>query len=72
VENMKGVETMLINVYNNNNLVFTGTLDKFLSDNQEDEFLITECQKLNNSNVIEFKHFHSGDWKAELITVYKV
>ena len=58
---------MLINVYNDDDLVFTGHSVNFAKDNDYDEDvleMIQECIKNGNS---ERDFFHSGNWKLENI-----
>lgn len=55
---------MNIKVYNNDDLVFQGSLEQFLEDNQFDEWLVEECAKLQNQNIVEFSYFN-GEWRIE-------
>jgi hypothetical protein len=58
---------MNITVYNDGELVHTGTLDEFLGDNGNDEWLTEQCARLETSERIEFDDFHSGNWVVERI-----
>lgn len=53
---------MEIKVYCDEDLVFTGPLEQFLTDNDNDEWLTEKCSKLPNT--VEFSEF-SGDWRIE-------
>lgn len=57
---------MLIKVFNDDEKVFEGLLKQFLEDNDNDEWLVNECKKLQLNNYIEFEE-HSGHWKVEKI-----
>lgn len=52
---------MEIMVYNDGNEVFKGPLVEFLADNDNEEWLVVECKKLETESKIEFREF-SGDW----------
>lgn len=56
---------MNIRVYNDNALVFSGTLEKFLEDNQYDPDVVEECKQLQYKDVITMNFFHSGEWRIE-------
>jgi hypothetical protein len=58
---------MTIKVYNDGNEVFHGPLSQFLADNDNDEWLMEECSKLEGVNQVEFSDMHSGDWRIEKI-----
>lgn len=51
-----------VKVYNNNKLVFTGTLLGFLEDNQFDEELLEICKGLLTNSEVNFSYF-SGEWR---------
>jgi|GEM_PF-2636800 len=53
---------MNIRVFNDGKEVFTGPISEFLEDNDHDEWLTKECEKLNSTDVVEFREI-SGDWR---------
>ena len=55
---------MDIRVYNDGLKVHEGTLEKFLQDNANDEWLTAECAKLNVQPRVAF-HEISGEWIIE-------
>ena len=55
---------MNIRAFNNGIKVHEGTLDAFLRDNDNDEWLTAECAKLNVQHRVEFREI-SGDWVIE-------
>ena len=57
--------TMDIKVYNDGELVHTGTLAEFLSDNENGEWLAEQCAGLESQHRVEFEDFHSGEWIIE-------
>lgn len=57
---------MNVKVYNDGKEVFSGSVSQFLADNDNDEWLTKECEKLNKVNHIEFREI-SGDWRIEKI-----
>jgi hypothetical protein len=57
---------MIIKVLCNNENVFKGTLEQFLLDNDNEEWLVNECNNLRNNNKIEFNEI-SGNWIIEKI-----
>jgi ABC-type uncharacterized transport system ATPase subunit len=52
---------MLIKVYNDGQLVHDGELQDFLNDNENDEWLTEEMEKLEEQQTVEFNAF-SGHW----------
>ncbi len=57
---------MKIKVYNNGELVHSGTLGAFLADNDHDEWLAEQCAAAWEDEIrIEFDNFHSGNWVIE-------
>lgn len=52
---------MDIKVFNDGEEVFDGPLEQFLLDNDNDEYLVSECAKLNSTDQIELNEF-SGHW----------
>lgn len=61
---------MNITVYNDGELVHTGTLDEFLSDNDGDEWLVEQCAGLESKGRVEFEDFHSGNWVIERVVEF--
>jgi len=57
---------MVIKVTCDGENVFEGTLEKFLLDNDNEEWLVNECKKLENHDGISFSEI-SGDWVIEKI-----
>ncbi len=55
---------MDIKVYNDGELVHTGTLAEFLADNDGDEWLTEICAGLENSDRVDFTEI-SGEWVIE-------
>lgn len=57
-----------IRVYNDNRLIFEGSLNEFIKDNEDaDEFIQEELQKLYTQDTVEIECFHSGSWKIETV-----
>ena len=52
---------MKIIVFNDNKIVFEGSLHQFLLDNQNDEWLTSECEQLKYYENIELNEI-SGTW----------
>lgn len=68
-ENPETDSNLYVNVYNDNILVYTGSINCFFEDNQYDEDVIFYCKDLTdgNTDVVEFLEF-SGHWKVEKIS----
>ena len=62
--------TVNITVYNNGELVHSGTLAAFLADN-DDEWLAEQCEGLEEAGRVEFSAF-SGDWVVERQDVARI
>lgn len=58
---------MKVKVFIDENEVFTGTLNKFLQDNDNDEWLVDECRKIHEQDVVEFEDFHTGKVRSEKV-----
>ncbi|MSU03107.1 hypothetical protein [Tissierella pigra] len=56
-----------IKAYNDNRLVFEGSLNEFIKDNEDDLDLATEVAKLDHQDSIEFNFYHSGNWRIETV-----
>jgi hypothetical protein len=56
---------MNVKVFNDGEEVFCGSLAQFLDDNDNEEWLTEECEKLKNQNYVEMSLFHSGEWRIE-------
>lgn len=54
---------MYIKAYNNDKLVFDGSLSDFMADNPDDVELVAELEKLKTNDTVEFNFYHSGNWK---------
>jgi hypothetical protein len=55
-----------INVFCDNQIVFSGLLSAFLADNDDDEGLMQECAALETQNTVEFFEI-SGHWVIKRI-----
>lgn len=55
---------MLINVFNADELVFTGPLEEFLADNAGDDYVAEECSKLEQVDRVELLAL-TGHWVVE-------
>ncbi len=51
-----------IMVMNDGVIVFEGTVQDFISDNQEDQLVVELCKELENKDVVEHDDVHSGNW----------
>ena len=56
---------MQVKVYNDGELVHSGSLEEFLADNDHDEWLVEQCAALESQSRVEFDDFHSGNWVVE-------
>ena len=57
---------MIIKVLCDGENVFEGTLKQFLLDNDNEEWLVDECKKLEDYDSISFNEI-SGEWVIEKI-----
>lgn len=55
-----------VNVYLDKELVFSGSLDLFLQNNQYDFYLVEKALELRVRNTVSFSE-HSGFWELEVI-----
>lgn len=58
---------MDIRVYNDGQLVYTGSVTQFLEDNQYDEDTVEMVGELKEKAIVECDFYHSGNWRIEKI-----
>jgi hypothetical protein len=56
------VKNLMVNVYNEGNKVFNGTVQQFLEDNDNDEWLTQVCEELSKKDVVDFSEYQIGNW----------
>ncbi len=52
----------MVNVYNEGQKVFNGTVQQFLDDNDNDEWLTQVCEELSKKDVVDFSEYQIGNW----------
>ena len=53
---------MDIRINHNGTNVFDGTSEQWILDNENDFVVVGICERLNESDVVEWADFHSGHW----------
>jgi hypothetical protein len=56
------VKNLMVNVYNEGQKVFNGTVQQFLDDNDNDEWLTQVCEELSKKDVVDFSEYQIGNW----------
>ncbi len=56
------IKDLMVNVYNEGQKVFNGTVQQFLEDNDNDEWLTQVCENLSEKDIVDFSEYQIGNW----------